>query len=47
MGIGMVAGKKRKLMTGLRVAHYSNGNIYPDNAGLMIPLTLNLGYVLD
>ena len=46
MGMGVVAGKKRNLMAGLRIAHYSNGNIYPENAGLKIPLSLNLGYVL-
>ena len=47
MGVGMVTGKKRNLVAGLRIAHYSNGNIYTENAGLKIPLTLNLGYVLQ
>lgn len=47
MGIGVVAGRQKKLLAGLRIAHYSNGNIYPENAGLKIPLTLNLGYILD
>jgi len=47
MGIGVVYGKKRNLITGLKLSHFSNGNIYPENAGVMIPLTLNLGYVMD
>lgn len=46
MGIGMFAGKNKKLHTGIRIAHYSNGNIFPQNDGVMVPLTLNLGYVL-
>jgi hypothetical protein len=47
MGMGMVTGKKRNLVAGLRISHFSNGNIYWENAGLKIPLTLNLGYVPD
>lgn len=46
MGLGAFAGKNRKLYAGLRIAHYSNGNIFPENDGVMIPLTFNLGYVL-
>lgn len=46
MGIGAFAGKNRKLHAGIRIAHYSNGNIFPENDGVMIPLTFNLGYVL-
>jgi hypothetical protein len=47
MGVGAFAGKKRNLYAGIRVAHYSNGNIFPQNDGVMIPLTFNLGYVLQ
>ncbi len=46
MGIGAFAGKSRNLYAGIRIAHYSNGNIFPENDGVMIPLTFNLGYVL-
>jgi hypothetical protein len=46
MGIGTYAGLKRNIYAGLRIAHYSNGNIFPQNDGVMIPLTFNLGYVL-
>jgi hypothetical protein len=45
MGLQAVAGKKKNLLAGLRIAHFSNGNMLPDNEGVMVPLTLNLGYV--
>jgi hypothetical protein len=47
MGIGLFAGKKRKLNAELRIAHYSNGNIFPQNNGVMIPLTIGIGYAFD
>ncbi|MFN8288626.1 MAG: acyloxyacyl hydrolase [Chitinophagaceae bacterium] len=46
MGIGAFAGAGRKLYAGIRIAHYSNGNLFPENDGVMIPLTFNLGYIL-
>ena len=44
MGVGFFIGKQRKLNTELRIAHYSNGNLFPENEGVKIPLTFNLGY---
>ena len=44
MGMGVFAGKQRALNVELSINHYSNGNIFPDNAGVKIPLTFNLGY---
>lgn len=44
MAMGMYAGKHRSLNAELRIAHYSNGNIFTQNAGVKIPLTFNLGY---
>jgi len=44
MGMGVFAGKNRNLNVEININHYSNGNIFPDNAGLKIPLTFNLGY---
>jgi hypothetical protein len=46
MGVGIFAGEKKRVHAGLRIAHYSNGNLFPENDGVKIPLTLNLGYVL-
>jgi hypothetical protein len=44
MGIGMYAGKDRRVNAEVRIAHYSNGNLFAQNAGVSIPLTFNLGY---
>jgi hypothetical protein len=44
MGIGVFAGKKKNLNAGIHIAHYSNGNLFPENSGYMIPLTFSLGY---
>jgi hypothetical protein len=44
MGFGSFIGKKRNLVAEILINHYSNGNIFPDNAGFKIPLTFNLGY---
>jgi len=46
MGIGMFTGKKKNLNAGIRIAHFSNGNIFPQNNGVKVPLTFSLGYVL-
>jgi Lipid A 3-O-deacylase (PagL)/OmpA-like transmembrane domain len=45
MGVGVIAGKSRNLNAGIRIAHYSNGNIYPRNDGVKVPLSFNMGYV--
>ncbi len=47
IGVGTFAGKQKKLYAGIRITHFSNGNIFPHNAGVTVPLTFNLGYVLD
>lgn len=44
MGIGMFAGKNRQMNAEVRIGHYSNGNIFPYNEGVKIPLTFNLGF---
>ncbi|MFW5757424.1 MAG: acyloxyacyl hydrolase, partial [Bacteroidota bacterium] len=44
MGIGTFAGDQRELSAELKIGHYSNGNLFPQNAGVMVPLTLSLGY---
>jgi Lipid A 3-O-deacylase (PagL) len=47
MGIGVFTGKKRQLNAAISICHYSNGNIFPQNNGVMVPLTLSIGYSLD
>jgi len=44
MGMGVYAGKNRKLNAEFKIAHYSNGNLFPQNDGVMIPLTFSLGF---
>jgi Lipid A 3-O-deacylase (PagL) len=44
MGIGWFAGANRNLNFGVKINHYSNGNIFTQNAGVKIPLTFSLGY---
>lgn len=44
MGIGTFAGNNRQINAEIRIGHYSNGNIFPYNEGVKIPLTFNLGY---
>jgi opacity protein-like surface antigen len=44
MGIGTFIGRNRHINTEVRIGHYSNGNIFPDNEGVKIPLTFNVGY---
>ena len=44
MGAGVFAGRSKHLNAEIRIAHYSNGNLFPQNAGVTIPLGFNLGY---
>ncbi len=44
MGFGVFAGKHRSLNAGVKINHYSNGNIFTQNAGVKIPLTFSVGY---
>ena len=44
MGTGAFFGPKRNLNAELKIGHYSNGNTFPDNEAVKIPLSLNLGY---
>ncbi len=44
MGAGAFLGKERKLNAEIKIMHFSNGNLFPVNAGLKIPLTFTAGY---
>ena len=44
MGIGWFVGGERNLNIGVKINHYSNGNIFTQNAGVKIPLTFSVGY---
>jgi hypothetical protein len=44
MGMGVFLGPRRQFNIGVKINHYSNGNIFTENAGVKIPYTFNLGY---
>ena len=44
MGAGIFFGEDRKYNAELKIGHYSNGNIFPSNDAVKVPLSLNLGY---
>lgn len=44
MGLGMYAGKNRNINAEINIGHFSNGNIFPSNAGIKIPLSFTAGY---
>ena len=44
MGMGFFLGPERRFNVGVKINHYSNGNIFVDNAGVKIPYTFNVGY---
>lgn len=44
MGVGFFAGPQRKFNGEVRIVHYSNGNVFPHNPGITVPLNLNVGY---
>ena len=44
MGLGFFLGRGRHLNAGVKINHYSNGNIFTQNAGVRIPLTFSIGY---
>ena len=43
MSAGIFLGKKRRISAEVRIAHYSNGNLFPQNPGVTIPLGFYLG----
>jgi hypothetical protein len=44
MAAGVFLGPRRQFNIGVKINHYSNGNIFTENAGVKIPYTFNLGY---
>ncbi len=44
MGAGIFFGEDRRYNAELKIGHYSNGNIFPSNDAVKVPLSLNLGY---
>jgi hypothetical protein len=44
MGFGVFLGPRRQFNLGVKINHFSNGNIQTENAGVKIPYTFNVGY---
>jgi len=44
MGMGIYAGRQREINAEIRIAHYSNGDLFPDNNGIKVPLSFTMGY---
>ena len=44
MGVGIFFGEKRNLNAEIKIGHYSNGNVFPLNGAVKIPLSFNVGY---
>lgn len=44
MGIGGYFGRNNILNAEVNIGHFSNGNIYPNNAGIKVPLSFTFGY---
>ena len=43
IGAGVFLGRNRRVAAEVRIAHYSNGNLFPQNPGVTIPLGFYLG----
>ncbi len=44
LGIGVFLGKEKHLNIGATIGHYSNGNLLPNNPGILVPLVVSVGY---
>jgi hypothetical protein len=44
LGGGVVLGAAKRATIGVKINHYSNGNIFPENAGVMVPVTFAVGW---
>lgn len=44
LGVGAFLGHKKHFNIDMKIAHYSNGNLLPNNPGVQVPLVISLGY---
>jgi hypothetical protein len=44
LGGGVYLGASKRAVVGVKINHYSNGNLFPENAGVMVPVTLTFGW---
>jgi hypothetical protein len=43
MGAGAFIGRDKRTTVGVKINHYSNGNLFSENAGVMVPVTFTVG----
>lgn len=43
MGLGMYLSRKRRVTAEVRIQHYSNANLFPNNPGITVPLGFYMG----
>lgn len=44
MGVGFFCGKRKNMNVDFKIGHYSNGNLFPNNPGIQVPLVISAGY---
>jgi lipid A 3-O-deacylase PagL len=44
LGIGFYLGRRKQVVAGVKISHYSNGNLLGRNPGIAVPVTFELGY---
>jgi hypothetical protein len=44
LGGGVRLGAAKRIVVGVKINHYSNGNLFPENAGVMVPVTFTAGW---
>lgn len=47
LGAGMYLGPSKRVLLGIRLSHYSNGNLLGINPGIAVPMTFELGYAFN
>jgi hypothetical protein len=44
LGGGVVLGAAKRIVLGVKLNHYSNGNLFPENAAVAVPVTFTFGW---
>jgi hypothetical protein len=44
LGVGLYLGRRKQVVAGIKISHYSNGNLLGRNPGIAVPVTFELGY---
>lgn len=47
LGFGLFLGKEKNVNINFKIGHYSNGNLWPDNPGIQVPLVFSIGYAFS